>query len=69
MLDKSYRRNVDTWKQVKKNTRTVASYNDITKHFSKLKGWPLQSLINQSLLRKSVTDLLAAIFVAFNYEK
>jgi len=32
----------------------VASYNNITKHFSKLKGWPLQSFINQSLLRKSV---------------
>jgi len=31
----------------------VASYNDITKIFSKLKGWPSQSLINQSLLRKS----------------
>jgi len=31
----------------------VASYNDVTKIFSKLKGWPSQSLINQSLLRKS----------------
>jgi len=31
----------------------VASYNDITKNYSKLKGWPSQSLINQSLLRKS----------------
>jgi len=32
----------------------VASYNDITKILLKLKGWPSQSLINQSLLRKSV---------------
>jgi len=31
----------------------VASYKDITKYFSKLKGWPSQNLINQSLLRKS----------------
>jgi len=31
----------------------VASYNDITKTFSKLKSWPSQSLINQSLLTKS----------------
>jgi len=49
----SYRRNVGTWKQAKKNTRTVASCNNITKNFSKLKGWPSQSLIDQSLLRKS----------------
>jgi len=32
----------------------VASYIDITKNFLKLKGWSFQSLINQSLLRKSV---------------
>ena len=37
-----------------KHTNCVFSYNDITKYFSKLKGWPYQSLINQSLLRKSV---------------
>jgi len=31
-------RNVGTWKQEKKETRTVANYNDITTKFSKLKG-------------------------------
>jgi len=33
MQDKSYRQNAGTWKQAKKNTRTVASYNDITNNF------------------------------------
>jgi len=38
----------------------VASYNDITTKFSKLKGWPSQSFINQSLLRKSALEAVYA---------
>jgi len=38
----------------------MASYNNINTKFSKVKGWPSQSLINQSLLRKST---LEAIYV------
>ena len=34
MQDKSHKRNVGTWKQEKKETRTVANYNDITTKFS-----------------------------------
>ena len=48
VLKKNTRKVVLKKTQVKKNIRTVASYNDITKIFSKLKGWPSQSLINQS---------------------
>jgi len=38
----------------------VARYNDITTKFSTLKGLPSQSLINQSLLRKSALEAVYA---------
>ena len=38
----------------------MASYNDITTKFSKLKGWPSQTYINQSLLRKSALEAVYA---------
>jgi len=69
MQDKSDRRNVGTWKQVKKETRTVARYNDITTKFSKLKGWPSQSLINQPLLRKSALEAVYAGYVLLVQKK